>query len=433
MEQQNLLDPSLQCLARDDSGAGESTGDKLWREAELLFAGGVQGFGRAAVQSVDSDHIASTAGKAALGFGIGVGLACLSRRSLGLTAARLFTATTTLALANDVAMHGGEVYGALQDNWHSSRNWNQNVDTMQRTVGQFAFDSVLMGATGMAGTALQPRLSSRLPSLRSSRIPLDQRTEPFIEQPLPHSEHPLGFQPNENASEILATMRPNSKRVSIDIYGADTVTAQLADRYGKSIVRVRVETPAHGDLFWKTDGSGFFVSKDGTIATAYHVVKGDARSRLMVDMDGVTYPARLRSFNAADDLALLTVEGLDPALVRPLPVARGSNPLLPQTETLSFGYAQTNQLHVSPGSVENASFRFQGSGIPVDASVSPTAELVEIAARTVTGVSGGPVFNATTGEVIGVNTLGNASNRSYATPARTLLAFLSGSNCPKNS
>ncbi len=429
MEQQNNFDPSLRCLTRD--GSDESTGEKLWREAELLLSGGGQGFVRAATESVDSDHLAMTAGKVVLGVGIGVGLACLSRRgSVGINAVRAFGAVSSLAFAHDGALHGPQVLGAMQDNWQSSANWNRNVNIMERTVGQFAFDTVLMGASGAAGSAIQPRLGAWLP-----RRQMTQTAPAPVEHigPTVNPEYPLGFPPSESVMEALPVLRVGSTGLPIEMFGADSATGQLASRYGKSIVRVRSETPAHGDLFWKTDGSGFFVRKDGTLATAFHVVDraGAPSQHCFVEIGGKRYPARVESFNAADDLALLKVEGIAPELIEPLPIARGNNPLSAQTETLCFGYGSTNTLHVSPGAVKDVAFRFEGSN--AISAADPAARYIEIAARTKDGVSGGPVFNATTGEVIGVHAMGTLKTRSFACPAETLLALMAKAAAQKQS
>lgn len=72
---------------------------------------------------------------------------------------------------------------------------------------------------------------------------------------------------------------------------ADTVVSILTDRAGHSGV-----------------GSGFLMTEDGYVGTAYHVVEGADRQVVMLS-DGTRYDATLVAGNALTDLALLKIEG----------------------------------------------------------------------------------------------------------------------------
>lgn len=344
MERSQLLDSSLPC----SSGENESVGDKLRREAVLVLAGMGGGFVEAAGDSVKSPHIAETTAKVALGVCIGAGLAYLSKgKSLCKTSVQVFGGVAAISFAGDVLLNAKAVGGALSDTWQSDDNWNRNLTTMKRTAGQFALiPAALMTAAGITGGALQPKLSTMFRRPTAPMLEIAPIEGLAVRDPA----HPLGFPHQADAMAILPTMKPNGK-ISIDMYAASTTEAQLAARYGESIVRVEV-LPANSDLPFL--GSGFFVAKDGTIATCFHVIESTSGvgATCKINMGGKTLTARVRSIDAANDLALLKVDGLAAEAIQPLPLARGTASLAPEAGTLTLGYSGSNCLVASPGKID---------------------------------------------------------------------------------
>jgi len=159
-------------------------------------------------------------------------------------------------------------------------------------------------------------------------------------------------------------------------------------------------------------GSGFIISKDGTILTNNHVVQ-NADEIVVKLSDGHQYQAKLVGNDPKTDLAIIRIEG-----------GKGDFPTVPlgNSDQLEvgewviavgnpFGLGQT----VTTGIV-SAKGRVIGAGpyddfIQTDASINP-------------GNSGGPLFNLN-GEVIGINTAIIASGQGigFAIPVNTAKNF----------
>ena len=142
-------------------------------------------------------------------------------------------------------------------------------------------------------------------------------------------------------------------------------------------------------------GTGFFISPDGLVLTAYHVVDptngGPARGRAIVAVGpGETrYPLELVGFDAYLDLALLQAD------------VPGDVPYLPLTgltteigsEVLAIGNSRGDFLEGRIGEVTRLDVA------PLRSDFADTA--IELTAPLAPGDSGGPVINAD-GEAIGV-------------------------------
>lgn len=405
----DLLDSSLPCSSYGE----ESVGEKLRREAELIVRGGIGGFAKSACEAVSAEHIGETATTTGCGLLVGASLAYLSKgRSLFRTGAQVFGATATVSFAGDVLLHARTLSDTVADNWKSDANWNRNLQVSEKTLGKFAFDTALMTAAGVAGAAIQPKLSSlfkrsdhAIPAAQGGAVEGLAQRDPA---------HPLGFAPDPAAFEVLPTMRPG-QNTTIDVYMADSAIGQLASRYKNSIVQVEV-AQSSGFL----QGTGFVVGADGTIATCFHVVNpgGGIGSACKIKVDGKIMNAKIRNLDEANDLALLKLEGLLPEPLLPLPIAKNSAKLKADAELITLGYGGSNVPVASPGKVTDATFKF--SQIPPQVGGAPDSTFIAIFGRTTTGASGGPVFNAATGEVVGVHSAGNHRDAAYARPVEVL-------------
>lgn len=415
MDRSNLLDSALPCSAEN-----ESVGDKLRREAHLLLAGISGGFVDAACDSVKPSNLLETTTKVALGIGLGAGLAYLSKgNSLCRTGVNIFGVTALATFAGDVVLNAKHVGGALSDTWQSNDNWNHNLTAVKKTAGQFAFDTALMTAAGITGGALQPKLSTML---KRSAAPSALNATAIEGLATTDPTYPLGFPHQPEAWAVLPTMKSGKRNVSIDFYGAETIEAQLATRYGDSIVRLEVLAPTSPYPF---KGTGFFVGKDGTIATCFHVVEhggGAIGNTCKVNMNGKILTAKIRSVDSANDLALLKVDGLAPEVIQPLPIARATANLAVAEGTLTLGYGSSNCLVASPGKIEVAALRLQE--FPKAVGGSPDATFISMESHTVGGASGAPVFNLATGEVIGLHCAGNQSTLGLVRPAEVLRSLM---------
>ncbi len=155
-------------------------------------------------------------------------------------------------------------------------------------------------------------------------------------------------------------------------------------------------------------GSGFFVNDAGDILTNYHVVAGDSgsgsasRIRIRVMNQKDTVEATVIGLAPQYDLALIRPEGLDPALIRPIPLGDSSSLKVGQ-KAIAMGAPFGLDFSVSEGIVSSTSRQIpigfsggiSGEGI--------TQKAIQTDAAINPGNSGGPLLDSG-GRVIGINT-----------------------------
>jgi len=140
-------------------------------------------------------------------------------------------------------------------------------------------------------------------------------------------------------------------------------------------------------------GSGFFIRKDGYILTNYHVIK-DAKAIYVINSEGKDYKAKLISFDAPSDLAVIKLDlEKDSKDTFKSVIFGDADKTRIGDKVLTFGNPYGLGISVSEGII-SAKSRHIGLGeqqyIQTDAAINQ-------------GNSGGPMFN-TDGEVIGINT-----------------------------
>lgn len=168
-------------------------------------------------------------------------------------------------------------------------------------------------------------------------------------------------------------------------------------------------------------GSGFYVSADGDVLTAYHVVEGDANAvcpirYVAIEADGDEVELELVGFDAYFDVAWMRadVTGEVPFL----PLAERSP--RPGTEIVAIGNSRGDVLAPRAGRV---------SRLGVRASRADFADgTIELTAALAPGDSGGPIITAS-GEAVGVVsyisfTPGSLRSDAYVPP------FLQGLSLP---
>ena len=164
------------------------------------------------------------------------------------------------------------------------------------------------------------------------------------------------------------------------------------------------------------EGSGFFVSSDGTIVTNKHVVEDLQADYTVITSDKKEHVARVLARDPAQDVAILKIDGGGfPALdlgdsesvrVGQTAIAIG-NSLGEFSNTVSRGIISGLKRSLVAGSGMGASERLSGI-IQTDAAINP-------------GNSGGPLLNLS-GEVIGVNVAmaQGAQNIGFAIPINSI-------------
>jgi serine protease Do len=169
----------------------------------------------------------------------------------------------------------------------------------------------------------------------------------------------------------------------------------------------------------KSSGSGAVIFDRGYIVTNYHVVKGASTIRVSFDQgyDDKVYPARMISHVAAEDLALLKIDGDKPFPTLPLGT---SSDLMIAERVLAIGnpYGQTNTVSTGIISGLHRELQIPAEGlnftnlIQTDASINP-------------GNSGGPLININ-GDLIGINVAmrQGAENMGFAIPVDRVVQVL---------
>ena len=196
-----------------------------------------------------------------------------------------------------------------------------------------------------------------------------------------------------------------------------TNTTAVADVIKPSVVLIQsVSTTSAGN------GTGFFITSNGHIATNYHVV-ANAKEITVTLYSGENVNAALVGYRAEDDLAVLKIEGRgypavaignsDALAVGHIAIAIGNPGGAEGGWTITQGIISALDRTVS---VEEASYFSEMKMLQTDAPVNP-------------GNSGGPLCNGA-GEVIGIVTrkIGDYEGIGYAIPIneamRTLQAIM---------
>lgn len=187
-------------------------------------------------------------------------------------------------------------------------------------------------------------------------------------------------------------------------------TEEAVNKFSPSVLLIK--TPAGL-------GSGFFINKDGYLATNFHVIKGERHIsatqfvRQGSEMRNIVYKdVRIVAVDPFHDLAILKIE--DPSLDKIVPVVFSPDDPKRTGETVfAIGNPLGLERTVTEGVISHVARNFGGSlFLQVDAPVNP-------------GNSGGPLFNSK-GQVIGVINMGVSTMEglNFAIPARNLKFLL---------
>ena len=135
-------------------------------------------------------------------------------------------------------------------------------------------------------------------------------------------------------------------------------------------------------------GTGFFVSNDGLIATALHVV--DKAARVRIDYGGKSYEAKGAGYSRADDIHLLKIATVEPTPF--LRLARKNSYRLGE-KCFTIGYPLT--------SIQGFTQKFTEGSISGLSGIDDVASGLQISVPVQAGNSGGPLISEA-GGVLGV-------------------------------
>lgn len=214
--------------------------------------------------------------------------------------------------------------------------------------------------------------------------------------------------------------------------------AHAADSFPDIVEKVKPAVVAIGIFDIKTKpmilyyGSGFFVSSDGTLVTANHVVHAISRDLKRDNLRVFLYnsaqerglPATVIAQSNEYDLALLKCEGKDLPYLK-----KGSSQRLREgTEIAYCGYPYGTLLGLFPTTHRGRVSSISPNILPVATAAELTPEIVKalktrynifhIDGVAYPGNSGGPVFDPQTGEALGVIVSGLIEKNSAQTKFR---------------
>lgn len=202
---------------------------------------------------------------------------------------------------------------------------------------------------------------------------------------------------------------PILEQVYIDPFGNDPFFDQLVPPEFRQVPQLQQKGTRKQDV---SSGTGFFVSRDGTVVTNRHVVEDESASYIVVMNDGSRIAAKVLARDPVQDIAILKAE-------------------IENTPFLSLGDSDALAIGQSVVAIGNALGEFQNTvsvGVISGLGRSVTAvgfasgpeilnEVIQTDAAINPGNSGGPLFDLS-GRVIGINSAvaANAENIGFALP-----------------
>ena len=168
-------------------------------------------------------------------------------------------------------------------------------------------------------------------------------------------------------------------------------------------------TPTHGGNQCRSTGSGFVITRNGVIATNYHVVNGATRIEVLINRGGVvaSYNAEVIISDKQNDLSLIKINDSRFTPFSTIPYAVNTTIADVGTGVFALGYPMSDilgeEIKLTDGLISSKT-GFQGdiTTYQISAPIQP-------------GNSGGPLFNKR-GDLIGITNAGvpDAQNVGYA-------------------
>ncbi|MCM3610412.1 S1C family serine protease [Planococcus sp. MERTA32b] len=147
-------------------------------------------------------------------------------------------------------------------------------------------------------------------------------------------------------------------------------------------------------------GSGFLYNESGMVVTNAHVVVGYT-DVVLRNVDGEEYPGTVVGISDVEDIAMIHVEAFEGEA--PLASEMEETPV--GTEVIALG---------SPKGLENTASIGYLTGVDRDFSSDYQYEdIYQIDAQIAPGSSGGPLIDAASGRVIGINSLGYTDDNAF--------------------
>ncbi len=171
-------EPAAAVIRTADAAAEDSLWAKVAREVHVVGAGLATGICSGAVEAKKEGWL--TAVNMAGSLVLGAGLAYAQRRAgLFKLSAEVVGAVTSYNFASDIFSRRrlSGVGDALSDAWRSSRYLNRDVKLIADNCGRFAFDTAIMGISGVAGAKLGMHGLARCSSTAAAELELPNSSD----------------------------------------------------------------------------------------------------------------------------------------------------------------------------------------------------------------------------------------------------------------
>ena len=212
------------------------------------------------------------------------------------------------------------------------------------------------------------------------------------------------------------------------LYGYRTVT------YNRLIININAEMkeghpqiskPQQGESRYLASGSGFILSKDGIVATNFHVIDGANGIDVFINRNGTikTYKAKVLISDKTNDISLLKIEDDSFMNFPSIPYAIKTSIQDVGTGVFALGYPMSNilgeEIKVTDGIISSKT-GYKGDVVTY-----------QISAPIQAGNSGGPLFDKL-GNIVGITNAGipDAQNVGYAIKTSYLKNLLDSAPMP---
>lgn len=227
-------------------------------------------------------------------------------------------------------------------------------------------------------------------------------------------QKPTSEEPKEDLDEGTSDKKEGSVTSAVkDGITNEDVTDVIMPKNDTSAIIANAKTQVYTVYTDLQQGSGFLFNRKGDIITNAHVVK-DASYVFVTNEHGQEFQGQVIGISKKTDIALIRVPGLE-----------GKDPLVLDTTK-----AKVNTPVIAIGSPNNkGGTSTEGDITRLDASFTEEynyLNLYEITARLEPGSSGGPLVNAQTGNVIGINSiiLTDKPEIGYAIPVYSIMSLI---------
>lgn len=179
---------------------------------------------------------------------------------------------------------------------------------------------------------------------------------------------------------------------------------------------------------WKGNGSGFFLNREGYIATNYHVIEGATTLQANFTRNGKveSYPASVVATDEQNDLAIIKIDDSSYRNVSQIPYGLLSRTKDTGSEVFALGYPMAD--------VMGNEVKFTDGKISSKSGIQGDIRVYQISVPIQPGNSGGPLFDMD-GNIIGITSSGlnrdyfKSENVNYAIKASYLKTLME--SCPQ--